>query len=194
MNNLLPNEGELYDYGKVIHRDEATYFHDLLYTTIPWYHDKVYLFGKYIETARKVAWVSDDFISYRYTGVTKSAMSWTPKLLYLKDYIENLAGCSFNSCLLNLYHNGREGVGWHSDNEKALGERPVIASLSLGATRHFVFRHKTTHDTVSITLENGSLLLMRGETQRYWKHSLLKSKEIHTSRISLTFRQILKIS
>ena len=117
-------------------------------------------------------------------------MKWTPELLSLKEIIELKTGEKFNSCLLNLYHNGNEGMGWHSDNEKELGEHPVIASLSLGAARKFLLKHNQTKQKIAIILESGSLLLMKGETQEKWIHSLPKTKIIQKPRINLTFRFI----
>lgn len=115
-------------------------------------------------------------------------MVWTEDLLKLKQIAEELTGVTFNSCLLNLYHNGDEGVAWHSDDEKSLAKNSAIALLSLGAERKFSFRHKKTNDTVSVILENGSLLVMKDTTQTNWLHSLPRSKKIMSPRINLTFR------
>jgi alkylated DNA repair dioxygenase AlkB len=127
---------------------------------------------------------------YTYSSTTKRALAWTTELSELKQIIEGYAGTKFNSCLLNLYHNGNEGMGWHSDDEKPLGKNNTIASLSFGAERKFSFKHKQTKQTVSVVLEHGSLLVMKGATQSNWLHSLPKSKNITQPRINLTFRTI----
>jgi alkylated DNA repair dioxygenase AlkB len=148
------------------------------------------MFGKRIITARQVAWVADDGISYSYSGTTKQALPWTETLLFLKKSAENRTGASYNSCLLNHYHHGGEGMGWHSDDEKSIVPGSSIAAISLGAERKFSFKHRATKETVSLLLENGSLLDMRGETQKHWLHQLPKSKRISEPRISLTFREM----
>ncbi|MEY4484578.1 MAG: hypothetical protein RL693_2030, partial [Verrucomicrobiota bacterium] len=128
--------------------------------------------------------------SYTYSGTTKQALVWTEELRELKVLVEKFSGTSFNSCLLNLYHDGDEGMAWHSDDEKSLGRNTTIASLSFGAERKFCFKHKRTQQTVSLMLESGSLLVMKDATQSYWLHRLPKSAKIKTPRINLTFRTI----
>jgi alkylated DNA repair dioxygenase AlkB len=129
---------------------------------------------------------------YTYSNSTKQALPWTNELSYLKQIVEKYAGIKFNSCLLNLYHNGNEGMGWHSDDEGSLGKNNTIASLSFGAERKFSFKHKRTKQIVSLVLEHGSLLVMKGTTQSNWLHSLPKSKNRTQPRINLTFRTISK--
>jgi alkylated DNA repair dioxygenase AlkB len=146
------------------------------------------MFGKRVVTAREVAWFADAGIPYRYSGAVKQAATWTLELAELKARIEGLTGLSFNSCLANFYHHGGEGMGWHSDDEKALLKHAGIASLSLGAERMFSFRHKRDAETISLLLENGGLLVMKDETQDHWKHALPKSAKIKEPRINLTFR------
>jgi alkylated DNA repair dioxygenase AlkB len=121
---------------------------------------------------------------------TKQALAWTKELYELKQMVEEFAGTTFNSCLLNLYHNGDEGMGWHSDDEESIGKNNTIASLSLGAERKFLFKHKQTKQIVSLVLEHGSLLIMKDVTQANWLHSLAKSKNVTQPRINLTFRTI----
>jgi alkylated DNA repair dioxygenase AlkB len=157
---------------------------------ILWKNDEVVIFGKHIVTKRKAAWYGDSDYLYTYSNTTKQALAWTKELYELKQIVEELAGTTFNSCLLNLYHNGDEGMGWHSDDEESLGKNNTIASLSLGAERRFLFKHKQTKHTVSLVLEHGSLLIMKDATQRNWLHSLPKSKTISQPRINLTFRTI----
>ncbi len=135
-----------------------------------------------------VAWYGDQEYAYSYSNITKQALVWTPQLLEIKNKVEQVCGSAFNSCLLNLYHDGNEGMSWHSDNEKAMGKNTAIASLSLGAQRKFAFKHKATKQTTDVILQTGSLLLMKGATQTHWLHSLPKSKKITTPRINLTFR------
>ena len=123
-------------------------------------------------------------------NTTKQALAWTPELLKLKTLVEKQSQVSFNSCLLNLYHSGAEGMAWHSDDEAALGRNPVIASLSLGAERKFSFKHKTSKQNFSLVLDHGSLLLMKGATQSHWMHSLPKTVRVSEPRVNLTFRTI----
>jgi alkylated DNA repair dioxygenase AlkB len=127
---------------------------------------------------------------YTYSNTIKRALAQTKELLELKQIVEELAATKFNSCLLNLYHNGNEGMGWHSDDEKPLGKNNTIASLSFGAERKFSFKHKQTKQIASLVLEHGSLIIMKDNTQSNWLHSLPISKNITQPRINLTFRTI----
>src|SRR5690606_37562401 len=158
------------------------------FKSIEWKNDEVKIFGKHHITKRKIAWYGDSDYEYSYSNTAKRALPWTKQLLEIKSVIEKITNISYNSCLLNLYHSGDEGVSWHSDNEKALGPEPAIASVSLGAERKFVLKHKATKESVSIQLESGSLLLMKGLTQAHWLHSLPKTKKVPDMRINLTFR------
>ena len=146
------------------------------------------IFGKRIVTARKVAWYGDSDFSYTYSGTTKQALVWTDELAALKSIVEKLTATRFNSCLLNLYHDGNEGMAWHSDDEKSLGRDSTIASVSLGAEREFRFKHKRTDEKISVLLESGSLLVMKGTTQTHWLHSIPEVEENQIPRINLTFR------
>src|SRR5690606_6562693 len=160
--NLLPCDGDVRYYGSILDSKSANHYFDQLLKTILWEHDQTVIFGKLIVTKRKVAWYGDEPFNYTYSKTTKSALPWTKELLELKEMIENKSGETFNSCLLNLYHSGEEGMSWHSDDEKDLKKNGAIASLSLGATRKFAFKHKVSKQTVSVVLENGSLLIMKG--------------------------------
>jgi alkylated DNA repair dioxygenase AlkB len=191
VSNLLPNDGTVNYYGKILNSKEANQNFDLLMKNILWQNDEVIIFGKRIITKRKAAWYGDSDYLYTYSNSTKQALPWTEELSWLRQIVEELVGAKFNSCLLNLYHDGKEGMGWHSDDEKSLGKNNTIASLSLGAERKFLFKHKQTKQIVSLVLENGSLLVMKEATQSNWLHSLPKSKNIIHSRINLTFRTIL---
>ena len=191
VSSLLPNDGTVNYYGKILNSKEANQNFDLLMKNILWQNDEVIIFGKHIITKRKAAWYGDSDYLYTYSNSTKQALPWTEELSWLRQIVEELVGAKFNSCLLNLYHDGKEGMGWHSDDEKSLGKNNTIASLSLGAERKFLFKHKQTKQIVSLVLENGSLLVMKEATQSNWLHSLPKSKNIIHSRINLTFRTIL---
>jgi alkylated DNA repair dioxygenase AlkB len=186
--NLLPFDGEVEYFGKVMGSERTRYFLQQLLTTIEWRNDEAVIFGKHIITKRKVAWYGDKPFSYTYSNITKQALPWTTELLELKNLSEKLSGATYNSCLLNLYHTGEEGMAWHSDDEKTLGHHSAIASLSFGAERKFSFKHKQTKETLSVFLEDGSLLVMKGATQVNWLHRLPPTKKINSPRVNLTFR------
>jgi alkylated DNA repair dioxygenase AlkB len=192
LDTLLPNDGVALYYGPVLNQAEAHRHLESLLHDIPWKHDELVLFGKRIITARQVAWFGEPGCSYKYSGTTRLALPWTPQLLLLKELVQRLTSAKFNSCLLNFYRDRSQGMAWHSDDEKELGQNPVIASLSLGAPRELRFKHKLTRQTLSIRLEDGSLLLMKGATQHHWLHSLVKSRNVATARVNLTFRTVFK--
>ena len=188
--NLLHQDGIVQYYGPIVSKQQAdSYLHHLL-NTIEWKNDEAIVFGKRIITKRKVAWYGSKPFSYTYSNITKHALPWTPTLLELKTLIEEKTGETFNSCLLNLYHNGSEGMAWHSDAEKDLKKDGTIASLSFGAVRKFSFKHKQSKATVSTILDHGSLLIMAGTTQTHWLHRLPPTKKVLTPRVNLTFRTI----
>jgi len=189
--NLIPFDGEVIYYGPIISVDKAQYYLTQLLETIEWKNDEAILFGKRIVTKRKVAWYGNERYSYTYSNSTKHALPWTAELRELKALVEEQTGTEFNSCLLNLYHDGEEGMAWHSDDEEALGKNTEIASLSFGADRKFSFKHKTTNQTVSVVLEKGSLLVMKGATQTFWMHRLPPTKKVKKPRVNLTFRTII---
>jgi alkylated DNA repair dioxygenase AlkB len=188
--NILPQDGIALYYEKIIAEQEVLELYDALFNNIHWEHERVIMFGKEIITKRKVAFYSDPSISYRYASKTKIGLPWTNTLITIKNIIESFTQESYNACLLNLYHNGEESMGWHSDNEKEIIAGSSIASLSLGATRKFSFKHKMSKATISIELANGSLLEMKGSVQNHWWHALIKSKKVTAARINLTFRQM----
>lgn len=188
--NILAQDGIALYYEKVIADEEVEQLYESLLNNIQWENERVIMFGKEIITKRKVALYSDPSISYRYASKTKIGLPWTSTLLTIKNRVESITNESYNACLLNLYHNGEEAMGWHCDNEKEIVANSSIASLSIGASRKFSFKHKVTKETISIQLENGSLLEMKGVIQQHWWHSLPKSKKINESRINLTFRQM----
>lgn len=162
----------------------------MLLEKIDWRNDEAFIFGKKIITKRKVAWYGDFPFSYTYSNTTKSAIPWTRELLQLKALVEKETGENYNSCLLNLYHSGEEGMAWHSDGEIDLKKDGAIASLSFGAQRKFAFKHKKTSEKVEIILEPGSLLVMKDATQTNWLHRLPPTKKVTQPRINLTFRTI----
>ncbi|MCW2120130.1 alpha-ketoglutarate-dependent dioxygenase AlkB family protein [Flavobacterium sp. 7A] len=190
--NLLSQDGTVNYYGFLFSQEEANHYMAVLLSEIEWKHDEAIIMGKLIVTKRKVAWYGDQEFEYTYSNRTKKAMLWTPALLELKARVEQKTGESYNSCLLNLYHSGEEGMTWHSDGEKDLKKNGAIASLSFGATRKFAFKHKDTKETVSIILESGSLLVMKDETQTHWLHRLPPTKKVLKPRINLTFRTIIR--
>jgi len=189
--NLLPKDGEVFYYRNFLSVELSNKFFHTLEKNISWKRDENIILGKKILTKRLVAWYGDRPFIYTYSGTRKVASLWTPELLELKELVEKVAKESFNSCLLNFYHTGEEGMSWHSDAEDELKKHGTIASVSLGAERKFVFRHKKDSKLkVSVFLENGSLLLMKKETQTYWQHCLPIAKKIKSPRINLTFRII----
>lgn len=188
--NLLPKDGTVNYYGKLMSRKEADNYFEKLLANIQWKNDEAIIFGNKIITKRKVAWYGGKPFEYTYSKTTKSALPWTKELLELKSIIEQKTGDTFNSCLLNLYHTGEEGMAWHSDGETDLKKNGAIASLSFGAERKFSFKHKQSKETVSLILENGSLLMMKDSTQQNWLHRLPPTKSIMKPRINLTFRTI----
>jgi alkylated DNA repair dioxygenase AlkB len=188
--NWLPKDGIVNYYGKIFTKTQADFYLQKLLATIEWRNDEAIIFGKKIITKRKVAWYSEQPFEYTYSNITKRALNWTQELLELKDRIEKETGEQFNSCLLNLYHNGEEGMAWHSDGETDLKKNGAIASLSLGAERKFAFKHKHTQEKVELVLEHGSLLIMKGTTQTFWLHRLPPTKLITKPRLNLTFRTI----
>lgn len=188
--NILPYDGEVDYYGTVLDKETSDYYYQEFLSSIDWQHDEAIIFGKKVITKRKVAWYGDYAFSYTYSNITKTALVWTDDLLALKKVIEEKTGETYNSCLLNLYHSGEEGMAWHSDGEKDLKKHGAIASVSLGAVRKFAFKHKGNGAKIDVILDHGSLLVMKGTTQENWLHRLPPTKVVHTPRINLTFRTI----
>jgi len=188
---VLNRDGRVDYYGKITTNVEANLYFEILLQNIVWKNDEAIILGKHIITKRKTAWYGDSDYLYTYSNTTRRALPWTSELRDLKQLVEKLTETKFNSCLLNLYHDGNEGLAWHSDDEKVLRRNGTIASLSFGAERKFSLKHKKTKQTISIILEHGSLLVMKDETQVYWLHSLPKTKKIVMPRINLTFREII---
>ena len=188
--NCLPFDGIVRYAGPVFNATEADLYRLALLDSIEWRNDEMIMYGKQIVTSRKVGWYGDQPFCYTYSKIARLALPWTPVLLELKLKAEICTGETYNSCLLNLYHNGNEGMGWHTDNEPELKKEGAICSLSFGAERKFSFKHKNTGEKVDILLENGSLLLMEGPTQAHWLHRLPPARKVREPRINLTFRTI----
>jgi len=188
--SLLPKDGSATYIPDVFDPNNCSTLFTSLRTTLEWQQDQLFMFGKLVTTKREVAWVGDAGCSYTYSGVKKFPQAWTPELIHIKHTAEALAHHKFNSCLLNLYHDGDQGMGWHSDDEIELEQSAPIASVSFGGDRKFSFKHKFEKLGTSVVLENGSVLLMHAPTQNFWQHSLTKTKRLVSPRINLTFRAI----
>ena len=188
--NILPFDGVTNYHGIVLNKQQCDFYYQQLFNKINWKNDEAIIFGKKIITKRKVAWYGDSEYSYTYSKVTKRANLWIPELLDLKAIVEQESKETYNSCLLNLYHSGEEGMAYHSDGEKMMKKNGAIASLSLGAVRKFSFKHKENKQRIDIVLERGSLLVMKENTQTNWLHRLPPTKKVLTPRINLTFRTI----
>ncbi len=188
--NLLPKDGVVRYYGKIMDHPAADRYLEILLKTIDWKNDEAIIFGKKVITKRKVAWYGDKPFEYTYSKITKEALPWTKELLELKDIAERETGETYNSCLLNLYHTGEEGMAWHSDGETDLKKDGAIASFSFGVERKFSFKHKVSKEKIDVVLEHGSLLLMAGTTQTHWLHRLPPTKLVTSPRVNLTFRTI----
>jgi alkylated DNA repair dioxygenase AlkB len=188
----LIEDGEYWFMRNFLSIDQAIELESLLLNTIEWKQEEVYVFGKKHKEPRKTAWHGDEECVYTYAGKKNHPLPWTEELFQLKTDIEALIpGANFNSVLLNQYRDGNDKMGWHSDNEKELGKNPVIASLSLGATRFFDLKHKRIKSLKKrLELPAGSLLIMCGSTQENWLHQVPQQKTVKDSRINLTFRTV----
>jgi alkylated DNA repair dioxygenase AlkB len=185
MENLLDFEASLFN------RADSSRLFQQLKNDIEWKQETLFLYGKKILTPRLTAWYGDEGIAYRYSGVTFIALPWTDTLLEIKDKAETFSGSRFNSVLLNLYRDGNDSMSWHSDDEKELGLRPVIASVNFGQERRFDFRKKgNPSEKHAIVLTDGSILVMKGDTQHKWQHQVAKSMKAKETRINLTFRLV----
>lgn len=162
-----------------------------LITELRWQQPEIRLFGKAVAIPRQQVWMGDADATYRYSGTTFDAEPWHPLVAALGQQLNRDCGVVFNSVLLNLYRNGQDHMGWHSDDEPELGDRPLIASLSLGATRRFLLAHKQLACKLELSLGAGDLLIMQGDSQKFWKHAIAKEARVDQPRINLTFRSIL---
>jgi alkylated DNA repair dioxygenase AlkB len=189
--NILPKDGALYYNKHFLNPERALALIPKLLKEVNFKNDESIIFGKHYVMNRLTGWVGDESFSYGYSQIKREAQLWTESLLKIKDLVEKSSGFKYNSCLLNYYPTGEDGMGWHADNEKELGFNPIIASLSLGAERKFCFKHIETKEKLSLQLKNGSLLVMAEEIQHKWKHALPKTKKVNSPRMNLTFRNII---
>ena len=186
--DILPFDGAARYIPSFISADEADNHFTGLIEETPWEHRHIVLFGKEVLQPRLACWYGDH--AYSYSGIRLESRAWTERLRLLRDHCSVASGVEFNSCLVNLYRDGRDSMGWHADDEPELGREPVIASLSLGDTRVFRMRHKETKTVVEVSLDHGSLLVMSGLMQQCWVHEIPKTKKPVGQRINLTFRTI----
>lgn len=182
--------------GNLIYIDDfydiirSQYFLKVLQDELVWRQETIRLFGKPVLIPRMQAWYGDKDAHYKYSGLALIPLPWTPTLKAIKTDLESILSTPFNSVLANLYRDGQDSMGWHSDNEKQLGDKPIIASLSLGQSRKFSIKHKSSGEKIDLILQSGSLLIMLGNLQQHWQHSIPKTKKIIGNRINLTFRTI----
>lgn len=183
---------ELMEYlPNTFSRQESADLMQKLKATIRWKQETIQMYGKLLNTPRLTAWYGENSKTYAFSGKKYDPDPWTPELLFIKHRVEQAAGIVFNSVLLNDYRNGSDSVAWHADDEPELGINPVIASVSFGQARRFDVRHKQDHkQKYSVELENGSLLIMKGDLQHNWEHQVPKSTKALNERINLTFRVI----
>jgi len=188
---ILPKDGEVLLYPNFFSPKESDFYLSQLSEEIAWKQEPIKIFGKTVMQPRLTAWYGDAGKTYRYSGITMLPIHWTHNLLEIKRRIEGIAPDVFNSALLNRYRDQQDSMGWHRDNEKELGINPVIGSVSFGAPRLFRLRHyKNKTHTRSLELTHGSLLIMSGQTQHYWEHSVPKQAAVKGTRINITFRKI----
>lgn len=190
LKNYLPQDGIVHYWPGQVDQFKAQEYFKRLLNEIEWRSDEVIMFGKRIITKRKVAWYASLPLEYRYSGISRKSLAWTHLLSELRSLVEAQTGAHYNSCLLNLYHDGSEHMGWHADNEKELKPQGSIASLSFGAERKFVLKHRSSQEKVEFMLGSGDLLEMKGATQDYWLHRITPTKKVKEPRISLTFREM----
>jgi alkylated DNA repair dioxygenase AlkB len=189
--NLAPFDGELYLIKAFYRPPESDLLFARLQRTLAWQEEDIFIYGKWCKVPRLMCWYGDSDACYRYSGVDHQPLPWTDDLWIIKEKVENYCQSSFNSVLANLYRNGRDSMGCHADDEKELGQNPVIASLSLGDERLFKLHHKKRKGTLDINLGHGDLLVMAGALQHYWVHSIPKTTKLKGPRVNLTFRNIL---
>jgi alkylated DNA repair dioxygenase AlkB len=188
---VINTDGEVIFYPNFFSIQESERLFSDLYSSVKWKQDTIRFYGKKIPLPRLTGWYGDEGKSYTYSGIEQHPDPWTPTLKLIKSKAEEISEVTFNSVLLNLYRDGKDSVSWHSDDEPELGKNPIIASISFGATRRFSFKHKISKNyKIDINLLNGSLLLMKGETQQCWQHQIPKTSKFVEPRINLTFRLI----
>ena len=188
---LLPVDGSAILHEQFLHPNDADHaFRDLLETT-PWESHDIIVFGQKHREPRLSTWHADEGVRYTYSNLERIPIGWTPVLQRLRESCERVSGATFNSVLVNLYRDGNDGVGWHADDERENGPQPVIASLSLGASRRFDFQHRVLKRVESVQLNAGDLIVMSGASQSHWVHRIAKTKRQVGPRINLTFRKVI---
>lgn len=188
---VINTNGEVFYFKNFLSDEEANDLYNKMLENTAWAQYPITIFGKTFLQPRLIAWQGDRGVEYTYSKTTFQSNGWSSEVLYIKEKLEESLNLHFNSVLLNLYRNGQDSMGWHSDNEKELGINPLIASVSLGACRQIQFRQTKDHSQkISLNLESGSLLLMQGNTQHHWQHQIPKTKKVEMPRINLTFRTI----
>ena len=192
INEVITIDGYVSLYENLFDLEESQNLFLELLNNITWQQENIKRFGRSIPLPRLTAWYGDASKSYTYSGITMNPLIWTPPLLRIKNKIEKITKHRFNSVLLNQYRHGKDSVAWHSDDEPELGKEPIIASVSFGATRQFMLKHKfkAEKEPITLNLNSGSLLLMKGKTQECWLHQVPKTGNEVAPRINLTFRTI----
>ena len=189
---IIVIENQVFLYPDFFNNQEAGHFLEALIEKIQWQQEQIIVFGRNVTVPRLIAWHGDAHVCYRYSGIDHIASPWNTTLTDIRDRVSDYVSESFNGVLLNLYRNGQDSMGWHSDDEPEMGSHPVIASVSLGQERNFQLRRKDNHkNKINLVLPHGSLLLMQGNTQLEWQHQLPKSRRVMTPRINLTYRKII---
>jgi len=184
-------ENNSHNWSTTIWRDlSSEEFSSILFKNIKWKHDSINMYGKKIPLPRLTSWYGDNGKTYSYSGIKSNPNEWNKGLLYIKQKIEEVANVTFNSVLMNWYRDGEDYLSWHADDEKELGKNPVIGSVNFGETRDFIIRNNATSQKITLPLKHGTLLIMSGQLQHYWQHSVPKRKKIKHVRFNLTFRVI----
>ncbi|WP_342808318.1 alpha-ketoglutarate-dependent dioxygenase AlkB [Alteromonas sp. M12] len=183
-------DADVHYQADFLEQDTATELYQKLQTKLAWQQDSIQIYGRTVAIPRLQAWYGDQEATYQYSGLSMQPNPWVSELQQLKKTLEQVCETHFNSVLANWYRNGQDSMGWHADNEIELGRQPIIASLTLGQTRDFDFKHMQSGQKVRFPLHNGSLLIMAGNTQQFWQHSLPKRSQLMAGRINLTFRKI----
>jgi len=189
--DIILQGGQLSLYRNFFSISDSDFYFDRLHKEIKWKQEQIIMYGKINPIPRLSAWYGDEGTSYTYSGIAMSPSPWTSLLLEIRQQLNDLSGNDFNSLLANLYRDGNDSVGWHADDEAELGENPTIASLSFGESRRFLMKQKGNEgEKLSLDLNNGDLLIMKGATQQNWLHQIPRSRKQLGARINLTFRSI----
>lgn len=188
--SVVLQNGEYIYYPNFIDSPTAYYYLEAFKNNIEWKQESMNMYGKQVLFPRLTAWYGENDKPYSFSGIKLNPNAWSNELIEIKKIIEPECKVEFNSVLLNLYRDGNDSISWHTDAEKELGKNPIIASVNFGVERKFQIRHNETQETHTILLKHGSLLIMKGELQHFWKHQVPKQKAVLKERINLTFRVI----